>query len=58
MHSGIVGPRPWGGSQDPGPCGGNLGWDPRVEPWGGTVRWDPIAGPWGRRLVWDTGVRP
>ena len=30
-HTRKVGPRPWGGTQDPGPWGGTLGWNPRVR---------------------------
>ena len=45
-HTGKVGPRPWGDvTQDPGPCGGTLGWDLGVEPWGGTMSWDAGVGP-------------
>ena len=25
-----MGPRPWIATQEPGPCGGTLGWDPKV----------------------------
>ena len=31
-HTGKVVPRPWGENQDPGPWGGNLGWDRGVGP--------------------------
>ena len=53
-----MGPRRWGGTQDPGPCGGTMGWDFGVGPWGGTLGRHPGVGPWGRTLWWDPGVRP
>ena len=31
-HTGKVGPRPWGGTKDPGSWSGTLGWDPGVGP--------------------------
>ena len=30
-HTRKVEVRPWGGTQDPGPWGGTLSWDPRVR---------------------------
>ena len=43
-HSEKVGPRTWGETQNPGPCGGTLGWDPRVGSWDRTLAWDPVLG--------------
>ena len=39
--TGKVGPRPWSGTQDPGPWGRTMWWNPRVGPWVGNLGWDP-----------------
>ena len=55
-HTGKVGPRPWDVTQDPGPCGETLGWDPWVGPWAGAMGWDPRVEPWNETLEWDSHV--
>ena len=55
-HTGKVGPRPWGGTQDQRPYGGTLSFDPGVGPGGGTLGWDREVGLCGGTLGWEPGV--
>ena len=44
-HTGKEGLKSRGGTQDPGRCGGTLGWDPRVRPLGEALGCGPRVGP-------------
>ena len=62
-HTRKVRPRPWDVTQNPGPCGGTLGWDLGVGPWSGTMGWDPKGetmgwDPKGGTMGWDPRVGP
>ena len=57
-HTGKVGLRLCGETEDPGPCGETMEWDPKVGPWGGTLGWNHGFGPQGGILRRDYGVGP
>ena len=57
LHTGKVGLRPQGGTQDLEPWGGTMGWDPKVGPWGGTLGLVLGVGPQVGTLGQNPGVK-